>query len=98
MALKIELRKHVAKVEQTPIGPLETEFDQWILMVQDPQTGKMVQYGYVPKKSGSHISLIRKVHPELAAAIKAEVEKLLGEERSKVGQVSGLVDPEENDE
>ena len=96
--LKIELRPHVAKVEETPIGRLTTEFDQWILMVEDPQTKRMIQYGYVPKKEGSHISLIRKVHPQFAEAIKSAVEAKLGEARSEIGQVSGFVEKDDSDE
>ena len=88
----------MAKVEQTPIGKLTTEFDQWILMVEDPETKKMQQYGYVPKKEGSHISLIRRVHPQLAEAIKLAVETKLNETRSEIGQVSGFVEKDDSDE
>lgn len=72
--LDIELRKDVAGYRKRPDGGYdEIEFAQWILMVNG------FQWGYVSKKTGSPISLIRRIDDATAAALREKVSAMVGE-------------------
>lgn len=84
----VELRPHIAKRIKSSLGEFVEEFDQWMLYLDGQHIG------YVPKRRGAHISLVRRFPEEMQQAIKAEVEKLTGHERSRVSQPSIVQDHE----
>lgn len=86
----VELRPHIAKRISNSLGEFVEEFDQWMLYLDGQHIG------YVPKRPGAHISLIRRFPEEMQLAIKAEVEKLTGHERSRVSQPSLVQETEED--
>lgn len=90
--MEIELRRDVAKYVKRPDGKYNViEFPQWILMVD----GK--QWGYVSKKLGSPIQLIRRVDDATKKELQAAVIRLVGE-RSSVNMPPEVLEDEEEDE
>lgn len=73
MALKVELKPHTCQ-KKTPIGVIEQEFDQFLLIVNDNHVG------YVGKHEGAHINFITKLPRSITQEIANEVGRLKSEQ------------------
>ena len=72
--LEVELRKDIAEYRKRPDGGYdEIEFGQWLLMVNG------VQWGYVSKKNGTSIKLIRRIDDATGAILRQKVMALVGD-------------------
>lgn len=73
MALKVELKPHTC-TKQTVLGPIEQEFDQQLVIVNDTHVG------YVGNHAGAHINFITRLPRSVTSEIAKEVGRLKSEE------------------
>ncbi len=69
--VKVELRPHKG-VMNSPLGPIEVEHNQWVIMANG------LQVGYIGKDAGSPLNFTLVLPESTAKEIKTEVFKQLG--------------------
>lgn len=81
--IAVELKPHVG-VEDTPVGRVQVEHDQWLVMARGEEQSQATLVGYIGKATGrplcpisTFVELPREAQSEIHAAVNA----LLGEER-----------------
>lgn len=81
--ISVELRPHIG-FEDTPVGRVQVEHDQWYVMAKGEDAPQPVMVGYLGKASGRPfcpISSFVDLPREAQAEIHAAVNQLVGEER-----------------
>lgn len=91
MQVEVELRPHKG-LQQTPLGPVEVEHDQWLVMARTDWTGgNWVHVGYIGKPSPTSpsppfngLETFRRLPVQFKDAICSRVRSLIGTDAMRV--------------
>lgn len=96
---KIELKPHKG-IQRSIFGPIEVEFDQWMIYANG------LHVGYVGKQSGAPINIFAELSKSMLQDLKASIEQHMGEPspmavaptNEEVAEHLEAISEEENDE
>lgn len=96
---KIELKPHKA-IQRSVFGPIEVEFDQWLIYANG------LHVGYVGKQAGAPINIFAELNKSMLQQLKSAIEEHMGAPspmavaptEDEVAEHLSIVNEEENDD